>query len=144
MKQLPLALAAFLVAAPLAAQGPSQAQAQAQTQQPTFRTGVDVITVDVAAIDSRGQPVTDLHAPEFTVKIDGQPRRVVSADLVKYDYTPDNGITRRPAPKQQEFETLYTTNIRQPEGRMIMIAVDQMNIRPGAARPILESAARFL
>ena len=27
---------------------------------------------------------------------------------------------------------------------MIMIAVDQMNIRPGAARPILESAGRFL
>ena len=142
MKQLPLALAACLVAAPLAAQG--QSQAQAQTQQPTFRTGVDVITVDVGAIDSRGQPVTDLHAPEFTVKIDGQPRRVVSADLVKYAYTPDTGGLRRPQPKQDAFETLYTTNIMQPAGRMIMIAVDQMNIRPGAARPILDAAARFL
>src|SRR6478609_8867640 len=100
------------------------AAAQAQDPQqppPTFRSGVDVITVDVGAVDGRGQPVTDLHAPEFSVKIDGQARRVVSADLVKYDYTPDNGITRRPAPKQQEFETLYTTNIRQAEGRMIMI-----------------------
>ena len=65
-------------------------------QQPTFRTGVDVITVDVAALDSRGQPVTDLHGPEFTVKIDGQVRRVVSADLVKYEYTPDTGGLRRP------------------------------------------------
>ena len=139
----PLAtLAALLVAAPLLAQGQSDADAQAQ--QPTFRTGVDVITVDVGAIDSRGQPVVDLHGPEFTVKIDGQPRRVITADLVKYNYTPDNGVTRRPAPKQQEFESLYTTNITQPEGRMIMIAVDQMNIRPGAARPILDSAARFL
>lgn len=134
MKHLIVALAAFVCAAPAAAQ-----------DQPTFRTGVDVITVDVGAVDGRGQPVTDLHAPEFTVKIDGQVRRVVSADLVKYAFTPDDGITRRaPAQKQQEFETLYTTNIRQPEGRMIMIAVDQMNIRPGAARPILESAARFL
>ena len=134
------ALAALLVAAPLAAQG----QTDASAQQPTFRTGVDVITVDVGAVDSRGQPVTDLHAPEFTIKIDGQARRIVSADLVKYEYTPDNGVTRRPAPKQQEFETLFTTNITQAEGRMIMIAVDQMNIRPGAARPILDSAARFL
>jgi VWFA-related protein len=142
MKTLLAALAAFLVAAPLAAQGQSGADNQAQ--QPTFRTGVDVITVDVGAIDSRGQPVTDLHAPEFTVKIDGQPRRVITADLVKYNYTPDNGVTRRPPPKRQEFETLFTTNITQPEGRMIMIAVDQMNIRPGAARPILDSAARFL
>jgi VWFA-related protein len=142
MKTLISALAALLVAAPLAAQGQSAGDAQAQ--QPTFRTGVDVITVDVGAIDSRGQPVTDLHAPEFTVKIDGQARRVITADLVKYNYTPDTGAPRRPAPKRQEFETLYTTNITQPEGRMIMIAVDQMNIRPGAARPILDSAARFL
>src|SRR5678816_4844062 len=71
-------------------------------------------------------------------------RRVITADLVKYDYTPDAGVTRRPAPRLQDFETLYTTNITQAEGRMIMIAVDQMNIRPGAARPILDSAARFL
>ena len=143
MKTLYTVLAAFLVAAPLAAQG-QQAQSNAPAEQPTFRTGVDVITVDVGAVDSRGQPVTDLHAPEFTVKIDGQARRVITADLVKYNYTPDNGVTRRPAPKQQDFETLYTTNITQAEGRMIMIAVDQMNIRPGAARPILDSAARFL
>jgi VWFA-related protein len=143
MKTLYTVLAAFLIAAPLAAQG-QQAQSNAPAEQPTFRTGVDVITVDVGAVDSRGQPVTDLHAPEFAVKIDGQARRVITADLVKYNYTPDNGVTRRPAPKQQDFETLYTTNITQAEGRMIMIAVDQMNIRPGAARPILDAAARFL
>jgi VWFA-related protein len=143
MKTFFSALAALLVASPLVAQGQSGANTQAD--QPTFRTGVDVITVDVGAVDSRGQPVTDLHAPEFTVKIDGQARRVITADLVKYNYTPDNGVTRRPpTQKRQEFETLYTTNITQPEGRMIMIAVDQMNIRPGAARPILDSAARFL
>ena len=142
MKQLLVALAAFLIAAPLGAQGQSQTQGQAQ--QPTFRTGVDVITVDVAALDSRGQPVTDLHGPEFTVKIDGQVRRVVSADLVKYEYTPDTGGVRRPPQKQESFETLYTTNITETQGRMIMIAVDQMNIRPGAARPILDAAARFL
>jgi len=143
MKPALLALASVLTATVVAA-AQQTAPPQQDPQQPTFRTGVEVITVDVGAIDSRGQPVTDLHAPEFTVKIDGQARRVVSADLVKYDYTPDAGITRRPTQKQQEFETLYTTNITQPEGRMIMIAVDQMNIRPGAARPILDSAKRFL
>src|SRR5262245_17993632 len=145
MKPVLLALASVLTATVVATaeQAPS-APPQQDPQQPTFRTGVDVITVDVGAVDGRGQPVTDLHAPEFTVKIDGQVRRVVTADLVKYDYTPDAGVTRRPAPKQQEFESLFTTNITQAQGRMIMIAVDQMNIRPGAARPILDSAKRFL
>src|SRR5258705_1915696 len=142
MKHLFLALATVLVATPLAAQG--QSQAQDQTQQPTFRTGVEVIRVATGAIDRSGAPVTDLHAPEFTVKIDGQVRRVVTADLVKYQYTPNDGRQRPRPQKQESFETLYTTNITQPEGRMIMIAVDQMNIRPGAARPILDAAARFL
>ena len=142
MKPILIALATALSAAVAAAQQTQPAQDPAQ--QPTFRSGVDVITVDIGAVDGRGQPVMDLHGPEFTVKIDGQPRRVVTADLVKYPYTPDTGITRRPEPKQQQFETAYTSNITEPAGRMIMIAVDQMNIRPGAARPILDSATRFL
>jgi hypothetical protein len=143
MKPILFALAIALSATVAAAQA-QDPQQQPQPPSPTFRSGVDVITVDIGAVDGRGQPVTDLHAPEFTVKIDGQVRRIVSADLIKYKYTPDDGITRRPEPKQQQFESLFTTNITEPEGRMIMIAVDQMNIRPGAARPILESAARFL
>ena len=153
MKSLLIALATVLVVTSLAAQAPTQAPAQtpaespAQAQEPappTFRTGVEVITVDVAVVDRNGMPVTDLHAPEFTVKIDGEVRRVVSADLVKFNYTPDDGRTRPRQRKQDTFESLYTTNITQPEGRMIMIAVDQINIRPGAARPILDAATRFL
>ena len=142
MKSLIVAVATVLPVTPLAAQAPAQSQDQAPP--PTFRTGVEVITVDVGAIDRNGRPVTDLHAPEFTVKIDGQVRRVVTADMVKYRYTPDDGRQRPRPARQESFETLFTTNITQPEGRMIMIAVDQMNIRPGAARPILDAAARFL
>ena len=146
MKQIFVALATVLLTIPLAAQGQPQTQTQTQdqAQQPTFRTGVDVITVDVAAIDRNGQPVTDLHAPEFTVNIDGKEGRVVTADIVKYEYTPNAGVQRPPPRREESFETLYTTNITKPEGRMIMIAVDQMNIRPGAARPILDAASRFL
>src|SRR6188472_4194094 len=119
MKPILFALAISLSATVAAAQAQDPQQAP-----PTFRSGVDVITVDIGAVDGRGQPVTDLHAPEFTVKIDGQARRVVSADLVKYPFTPDDGLKRRPEPKQKQFETLYTTNITVAEGRMIMIAVD--------------------
>ena len=146
MKQATFAFAAFLLAAPLFGQNSAQNSApSAQPQQPTFRTGVDVITVDVGAVDGRGQPVNDLRAPEFTVKVDGQERRVISADLVKYQYDPDATLNKpRVTLKADTFETMYSTNITQSEGRMIMIAVDQMNIRPGAARPILDAAVRFL
>ena len=93
----------------LATVASAQTPAANQTpSQPTFRTGIDVVTVDVAVVDDRGQPVNDLRAPEFTVKIDGQPRRVVTADLVKFDYTPDPVL--RPRPRREErFETAFTT-----------------------------------
>ena len=64
------------------------ASASAQTppaQGPTFRTGVDVITIDVAAVDAQGKPVEGLLAPEFVVKVDGQQRRVVSVEQVRTD-----------------------------------------------------------
>src|SRR5689334_9247875 len=86
-------LVAIASAAALLSAGHAYAQSQAQPstpaqapeQGPTFRTGVEVIAVDVAVVDGRGKPVEGLLAPEFAVKIDGQPRRVVSAEQVRVD-----------------------------------------------------------
>ena len=98
-------------------------------QGPTFRTGIDLIEVDVAVVDQKGQPVENLLAPDFVVKIDGQPRRVVSAEHVRIDVE----AARREA--ADPFESLYTTNLKPMNGRQIVLAVDQLGIRFGAARP---------
>jgi VWFA-related protein len=115
----------------------SQAPEPAQ-QGPTFRTGVDLISIDVAVVDGRGQPVEDLFAPEFSVKIDGEPRRVVSAELVKIDL---DAARKQVADKS---ETFYTSNLTPTNARQIIIAVDQVNIRPGALQPLMAAASRFL
>src|SRR5262245_58906997 len=107
-------------------------------QGPTFRTGVDLVAVDVAVIDRNGRPVEDLRAPDFSVKIDGEVRRVVSAELVKVDL---EAAKKQVADKS---ETFYTSNLTPTNGRQIVIAVDQMHIRPGAIRPIMAAASRFL
>ena len=87
---------ATLPCVPVAAQ--EQAPQEQAPQAPTFRTGVDLISIDVSAVDSRGRPVDGLLAPEFSVKVDGQPRRVVSVQQVKYGYSPVPAGTRRPPP----------------------------------------------
>jgi VWFA-related protein len=135
MKRL---LAVYAVLAIAVASLAAQPQSQAPVQGPTFRTGVEVIAVDVAVVDSNGRPVEDLLPPDFAVKIDGEPRRVVSAEQVKIDVE----AARREA--ADPFETLYTTNLRPPNGRMIVIAVDQLGIRFGSARALLNTAANFL
>ena len=122
-------LAVALSAAALSAQVP---------QGPTFRTGIDLIAVDVAVVDGRGRPVEDLRAPEFSVKIDGEERRVVSAELFKVDV--------EAARKQVEdkTETFFTSNLTPPNARQVVIAVDQSNINPGAIKPLLNAASKFL
>jgi len=133
------ALSAVVVVMALA---PSRAQAQdaGAPQGPTFRSGVDVTTVDVGVVDGRGNPVADLGAAEFSVKIDGEPRKVVSAELVKVDLE----AARKQVDRRDKAETFYTSNLTPLNGRQIVIAVDQMHIRPGAVRPIMAAAARFL
>lgn len=128
------ALVSIAAVVPLA----GQSQTETVEQGPTFRTGIDLIAVDVSVVDGRGQPVEDMFAPEFTVKIDGEERRVVSAEHVKIDVE----AARREA--ADPFETLYTTNLRPRNGRQIVIAVDQLGIRFGGARSLLASAAKFL
>jgi VWFA-related protein len=135
MKQLvALILVVTAGSAALSAQQPAETPAQG----PTFRTGVDVIAVDVAVVDGKGVPVENLRAPDFLVKVDGQPRRVVSAEHFKIDVA----AARREA--ADPFETLYTTNLKPPNGRQIVLAVDQGNIRFGSARPLLATAGKFL
>ena len=156
MKQPLALLIASAAAVSIAAQTPPQPQpsqqpvsqtekpaeappaTQAPVQGPTFRTGVDVIAVDVAVVDDRGKPVPDLLAPDFAVKIDGQLRRVVSAEQVRIDVEAARKQAANP------FETLYTTNLVPPNGRMIVLAVDQGQIRIGAARALLSTAVKFL
>jgi VWFA-related protein len=139
MKKLhALAVILTVASASLAGQEPAAAPDEAPAQGPTFRTGIDLIAVDVSVVDDDGRPVEDLFAPEFTVKIDGEERRIVSAEHVKIDVE----AARREA--EDPFETLYTTNLRPSNGRQIVLAVDQGGIRLGAARPLMDSAVRFL
>src|SRR5262245_53353948 len=67
-------------AAALVAAGGFVASAQ---QQPVFRSSVDVIAVDVQVVDPQGNPIGKIGPESFTVSINGQRRKVVSAQFVR-------------------------------------------------------------
>ena len=79
---------------------PSPAAPAPQTtpagQQPTFRTGIDFVRVDVIATE-RGQPVTNLTEADFEVREDGKVQTIEQFRLVKVDGTARPGD---PAPRQ--------------------------------------------
>lgn len=69
-------IAAFVVHPAIDAAG-------APDQQPSFRSAVDLIAVDVQVVDRDGTPMTALTPAQFEVTISGKRRKVVSADFVR-------------------------------------------------------------
>jgi VWFA-related protein len=104
-----------------------------------FRASVDLIVVNVVALDKRGQPVEDLGPRDFSVKIDGRQRDVVSAELVKAARGVPAG-----SPSAATTETLVSTNALPAGGRLVAVAVDQTLITPGSIKPLLNTASQFI
>ena len=109
--------------------------AQQQTR-PTFRSGVDLIAVDVQVVDREGKPIPALAPADFDVKINGRKRAVVSADLVSYDA----GIVGQAAPPP----VTRVAPSAAPPGRVFVVAVDEASLRPSNAMVAREAARRFL
>lgn len=101
-----------------AAQQPAQPAAP-----PTFRSSTDVVAVDVQVIGKDGHPLVDLGTADFEVSLNGRPRRVVSADLVRFSSAPVTSPQGGSAP---------ITLARDGRGnqRMIVIAVDESSFSP--------------
>jgi VWFA-related protein len=115
-----------------------------QTQKPVFRTGVELLSVDATVVDRDGRQVTDLTPGEFTVEVDGDVRPVVSAEYVQLvDPTP---AALRPAvAKTAPEDSFFSTNARMlGQGRVIVLIVDEGNIRSGQGRDAMRGAARFI
>ncbi|MDP2055995.1 MAG: hypothetical protein Q8L75_20350, partial [Acidobacteriota bacterium] len=138
---LPLAIVSLVVGFGVA--GPSP-KAQAPGQQPVFRAGVELISVDVTALDGNGRQVTDLAAPDFLVEVDRDARQVVSAEYIRsVDPLRVIGAPRKVVAAPDE--AFFTSNAKgAPSGRLIMLLVDQGNIRAGAARAVMNSAKQFV
>ena len=111
-----------------------------------FQSGVELIAVDVAIVDKKGNPITGLRPDQFEVTIDGKPRRVVSAEFVEFaPAAPAAGTTRIASraivPAFSSNEQIAPTA---PQGRLIFLAIDQGSIRNFGARGAMEAARRFI
>jgi VWFA-related protein len=62
----------------LVAMALAQDPAPQEQRPPVFRTGTNVVRVDVTVVDRSGRPVTDLTADDFTVEEDGKPQPISS------------------------------------------------------------------
>ncbi len=106
-------------------------------QDVVFRTGIDLVTVDATVLGRDGRPVNGLGPDDFVVKVDGQLRRLVSAQFVDYDAPATRGAQALPARH-------FTSNEDPDAGRLVVVAVDEAHIRRLEGRAALRAAAAFI
>ena len=90
-------------------------------QQPQFRGGVELVTVDVRVIGPGGQPVTDLRPEDIALKVDGKVRAIKSLNLLRA------GAMSAPA-----------------IGRTLILVFDNEHIRPNNQKPAVDGAIKAL
>jgi VWFA-related protein len=125
------------------AQEPRPATQDPKPQVPVFRAGVELVSVDITALDSNGRQVTDLTAAELAVEIDGDKRQVSTVEYIRS--ADPLRVIGAPHKVEPPDETFSSSNAKgAPSGRLIVLLIDQGNIRTGAARSSMNSAKKFV
>lgn len=104
-------------------------------QQPTFRTRVELVRLDVTVVDRDGNPVRDLRPEDFMVTLDGQPRRVAFARFYGSEAV---------APPSADVPVSVATNTASTPGRVVVLVADLESINPGYEKPIFDTAAMLV
>ena len=112
-------------------------QSQSPQKPPTFRSGLDVIAVDVQVVDRNGEPVPGLGPDKFDVTINGRRRRVLSAELIE---------SRSAASLTPEERAAATAGppVRPTLPRVIVIAIDCLSFDASASQHVIATAQHFI
>ena len=121
-------------------QTPQSPPATASDQKPVFREGTERIVIDAAVVDKEGAPVSGLTADDFTLTIDGAPRRVLSAEFVSQSPTE----TGRTAQRATEERPAFSSNAQAVGGRLVLLVFDLDGIATGGGRDVAKAAAEFV
>ena len=108
-------------------------------QRTVFRSTVDVIAVDVQVVDRDGNPIERIGPEAFEVSINGQRRKVQSAQFLRHAIDP---VARHSV--GQSGEALSDTEVREAEGRTFVLAVDTGSFEVGTERAPIEGARGFI
>ena len=123
-------------------------------QQPTFRSTVEMIAIDVQVLDRDGRPVTTLGPESFDVTLGGQKRRVQWAVFTKYDEAAmsaamsmeaaTTGATTMPGPDGLLARPSPTPGFTAEFGRTFIIAIDAGSFRTFDSHLAVVAAQRFI
>jgi VWFA-related protein len=108
---------------------------------PQFKSGIEMITLDVQVIGADGEPLLGLGAGDFQVSIDGRRREVASVQFLEQASRTRFVESRR---QPDAPVTGAATAARAEDGRIFMLAVDENSLWAAYARAANEAARLFI
>ena len=108
------------------------AQQPQQLPKPAFETKAELVLVDVNVVDREARPVPTLTSGDFSLEVNGQPRKIESVQFISTVATNTTPATPR--------ESAYASNESATTGRLLLFVVDEGSLRPGSGRAILRTA----
>jgi VWFA-related protein len=138
MKRLALPALGLILLGATPQTPPESQQSPPPPSQPTFQTQVELVTVDVAVVDKKGQSVRGLTRDDFVVAENGAPQTLTSFEAVVVPEAPRAAETPR--------RTVVSTNVvpDNRRGRTFAVVFDDIHLSPVQAQRARGAVVAFL
>jgi VWFA-related protein len=110
--------------------------------QPTFRTGINFVRVDVIISDKQGNPVGDLQQGDFDITEDGKPQKIEAFKLVKQDGGVAAAADGPPKAIRSDYDE--EAEAAKEDVRLFAIFLDDYHVRRGSSLAVREPLSRFV
>jgi VWFA-related protein len=117
------------------------ARPQSTQQPPQFKSGVDLVTLDLSAMTADGTPIRDLRADEIRISVGGQPRTLKSFAFVE---VAPLRVPAKGAATAARAPMATATNAASSAGRSVFVVVLHEHIRPGNEHIAMEGVRRVI
>lgn len=125
--------------APPAGAAPQTTPVETLPQQPTFRTGIDFVRIDVI-VTAQGRPVTDLTEADFEVREDGRLQAVEQFRLIRVDGDSRAEAAARPIRGRDDEER----EAARDDVRVIVFFLDDYHTRMQSAVSVKAQLTEFI
>jgi VWFA-related protein len=117
--------------------------ARQSQQPPVFRGGVNIVTLDVTAVDKDGKPVRDLTAADFVVTLEGQQRPVQTVDFIEFGSGTSRAVT---SASTAASSPAAPAPARAPahERRAVVLLFDDLSFKAGDGKGLAVAAQRTI
>jgi VWFA-related protein len=122
-------------------QAPAQPAPAERAQQPPIRSGINFVRVDVIVTDSKGQPVPDLTANDFSVTEDNKPQKIEQFSVIKIDNIAQ-AEDRPPSAIRNDFDE--EREAARPDVRLFVILLDDYHVRRGNSMSVRKPLIDFI